>query len=85
MDPDSLQADYCNTNKTEVMKNERYDEELESNETSDDERKELRCEFEADHQGGGTKEGGNDQFQAEAGHPVRINVELVMNLRITVG
>lgn len=85
MAPDSLQADHCNTNKTEVMKNERYDEKCEPDEASDDEYEALSHELEDDCQGGSAKEGGNDEFQAEAERPLRIHVELVMNLRIAIG
>ena len=82
--PDSLMPDPRNNHQTEEKNHEHYDEEPEPDEASDDEYEELCREFEADHEGGGSKENGCGAFYAEAERPVRIRIELLMNMNMNI-
>ena len=81
---DSFQTDHCNANNTEVMKNERYDEKCEPDEASDDEYEELCHEYETDSEGGGSEKSGRCEFCAEAEHPIRVHIELLMDVNICI-
>ena len=84
-DLDSIQDDHCNTNEMEVIKNEHYDQKCEPDEAVDDEYEELCHEFEADSEGGGSEKSGCCEFCSEAEHPIRIHVELLIDVSISIG
>lgn len=81
---DPFTINHHDINNTEVLKNECYDEEFESDETSDDEYEEFCREYETDHQGGGAKAGCHDDLQTEAEYPHMVRVELLMEVHITI-
>lgn len=85
IDLDSIHANHYNINKTEEIKNEHYDQKCEPDEAVDDEYEDLRHEFETDSEGGGSEKSGCCEFCSEAEHPIRIRLELLMDVNISIG
>lgn len=73
------------TNKTEVYKDERYDEKCEPFEASDDKYEDLCLGPETGHKGGGSKEKRGGKFQTEAAKPVQLHIELLIATNIIIG
>lgn len=69
---DALAVKHYATNEMEEKNDDRYDEEFDPDEASDDEHEELRRLLETAGQGSGSKSSGNSGFQAEADGPYLI-------------